>query len=63
MIERSKTNFFVIIRKHLKYRERNEFIIKCFHSKQIKFAFKFLHEIHKHFSSNITMQKTMKRFY
>ena len=63
LIERSSITFEIFIRKQIIFRERNESLTLCFHSNQIKKALNFLHDVHNHFATNITMHRVIERFY
>lgn len=64
----SKAKKYVLVQrvnKHaqLMFRERLEALSRCLHKKEIRSALKLLHEVHEHFSFDITFQRTLSRFY
>ncbi len=64
----SKSKKYVLVQKvnkhaQLTFWERSEALSRCLHEKETKSALRLLHEVHEHFSFDITFQKTLSRFY
>ena len=49
--------------KRLGYRERSGKIAKCIHPGEVRRALELIHNVHGHFSADITMQRTLGKFY
>lgn len=64
----SKAKKYVLVQKanklaQLMFQEISEALSRCLYEKETRSAFRLLHEVHEHFSFDITFQKTLSRFY